>query len=221
MHYECDCPSCEKSGLTTTEHGSSCCFYPRLNLNRKKTIMKAKESYCSPECDIRAFRLFKKEPRLESLLTMCELWNNYKSPLNDYKLKEILEKKIETLNSPDYTMGGMLLPNFFATKIQGDFYYGLKLISMGFHYNINDIQFIKKISYQIQTENNNYGGRRPENGRIQEILNKDVALTLKVVAEYVKQKTDMNLNFGNDNQNNNINQNNNNQDNKKQKLEEQ
>lgn len=63
MSNHCSCPSCHKYGAPASYHKSSCCFTPDVSFRKKNIKSTVRERYCSSECEIKAFRLFKKTPQ--------------------------------------------------------------------------------------------------------------------------------------------------------------
>lgn len=227
MNELCECVACQKSGITEKQHGSSCCFKPNVTFRTKKENLEAKATYCSPQCEIKAFRLLKREPSLESMLQYHTQWNKSGDLFQDAETKKMIDDKLMDIKSADYTIDGMLLPNFVARKLKAYFDFFKQVIDMGFRYDKNDDEFInfifskiKKIDYQIERLND-------RNEWMEKFLNVNLDLSVKISNMFMKKYTGMIVNIDSfkgfdNNKNNNNNNNNNNQDNnnKKQKMEE-
>ena len=219
MSRHCPCPSCHKNCPPLSHHSSSCCFTPDVSFRKKKIEMKVRDTYCSTGCELTAFRLFKREPSLKSLIdAICR--DFYVIQSEKLEFQKILEDKLPTL-SKNHTIDGQFLPNFV-----GSFRYNLnfdlfkKIIDLGFCYDANDKKFIDYIVGKIEKKQE-YPTKIPENNHwFKSFLEKDRNLSIKVSNKYMEYLTGITLNLELSegvNQNNN----NNNQDNKKQKTEEQ
>ena len=188
MKQLCRCVGCHKSGMTEKKHGSSCCFTPNVTFKTKNINVQVRPSYCSAECEMEAFRTLKRDPSLESMLKSYATFDfRYEDLLRNAQTKQMINNKLRAIDSNDYTIDGMLLPNFVAARMDRSFDFFREVIDLGFHYDKNDLRFFNFIYHHVEKKPMYLTTVSEQNKWIQSFLKDNVDLFIKISVKHMEE----------------------------------